>query len=110
VTLVKKIRAGLLDQMSFAFKVTKQTWSDDYTQRRIQAVDLSRGDVSVVNFGASPTTSVDARARRHGTAAPASLYQARARALALRTGRPPAPPIGSRDWMIWARNEVGRRS
>ena len=51
--LVKKIRAGLLDQMSFAFKVTKQQWSDDRALRTIQAVDINRGDVSVVNQGAN---------------------------------------------------------
>ena len=55
-TLVNKIRSGLLDQMSFAFKVTRQAWSEDYTQRSIKEVSLDRGDVSVVNFGASPTT------------------------------------------------------
>jgi HK97 family phage prohead protease len=96
VTLVKKIRAGLLDQMSFAFKVTKQTWSDDCTLRTIQAVDINRGDVSVVNQGANDATSVDARSRgRRGRGVSLATYQARARALQLR------------DLQI--RNKAGRR-
>ena len=94
-TLVTKIRSGLLDQMSFAFKVTKQKWSDDNTLRTIQAVSLDRGDVSVVNYGASPTTSVDARGRRRPSGYPLDLALARARALKLRD--------------ITIRNEAGRR-
>lgn len=49
-----------VDEMSFAFRVTRQLWSPDYDQRDIQEVDLHRGDVSVVNFGANPATSVGA--------------------------------------------------
>jgi HK97 family phage prohead protease len=103
---------GSVDEMSFAFRVTRQMWSPDYDQRDILEVDLHRGDVSVVNFGANPATSVqpalraadfdklgddDARAlyerlqRRlsppgvpEPTAGrPLSLYQAQAAALAL---------------------------
>lgn len=97
-----------VDEMSFAFRVTRQQWSPDYDQRDILEVDLHRGDVSVVNFGANPATSVgafrsadldrldeaDARAlyerlQRRLEPAPAaaaqtlSLYQAQAAALAL---------------------------
>lgn len=49
---------GSVDEMSFAFRVTRQQWSPDYDQRDILEVDLHRGDVSVVNFGANPATSV----------------------------------------------------
>jgi len=49
---------GSVDEMSFAFRVTRQVWSPDYDQRDILEVDLHRGDVSVVNFGANPATSV----------------------------------------------------
>ncbi|MEU6702541.1 HK97 family phage prohead protease [Streptomyces wuyuanensis] len=49
---------GDVDEMSFAFRVTRQQWSPDYDQRDITEVDLHRGDVSVVNFGANPATSV----------------------------------------------------
>ncbi|MER7814077.1 HK97 family phage prohead protease [Streptomyces sp. NPDC096153] len=51
---------GDVDEMSFAFRVTRQQWSPDYDQRDILEVDLHRGDVSVVNFGANPATSVGA--------------------------------------------------
>jgi HK97 family phage prohead protease len=100
-TLMRKIGAWLMDQASFAFRVIRQNWNASHTERTIQEVSLDRGDVSVVNFGASPTTSVDARSSRNGRAEVAardrrlrlaneagrgnlSLYQARARATALR--------------------------
>lgn len=51
---------GNVDEMSFAFRVTRQLWSPDFDQRDIQEVDIHRGDVSVVNFGANPATSVSA--------------------------------------------------
>lgn len=60
--IARKIQSGLMDQCSFAFRVTRQNWDEDYTQREIAEVDLNRGDVSVVNYGASPTTSVSMRA------------------------------------------------
>lgn len=101
------LEEGSVDEMSFAFRVTRQQWSPDYDQRDILEVDLHRGDVSVVNFGANPATSAavmraadfdrldeaDARAlyerlQRRLEPAPAepatlSLYQAQAAALAL---------------------------
>lgn len=54
--LNRKMKRGLVDQMSFAFQVTDQDWSDDFSQRTIRSVSIHRGDVSVVNQGASPTT------------------------------------------------------
>ena len=59
--LARKVAAGLMDQSSFAFRVTRQTWDDDYENRTIQEVSLDRGDVSVCNYGASPTTTVSMR-------------------------------------------------
>jgi HK97 family phage prohead protease len=59
--LVRKLDRGDLDQMSFTFRATEQTWSADRTERLIRSVDIARGDVSVVNQGASPTTSVSVR-------------------------------------------------
>src|SRR5450755_1315268 len=60
-SLVRKIAGGLMDEASFAFRVIRQDWSSDRSERKITEISLDRGDVSVVNFGASPTTSVDAR-------------------------------------------------
>jgi HK97 family phage prohead protease len=56
--MLAAIGDGDVDEMSFAFRVTRQMWSPDYDQRDILEVDLHRGDVSVVNFGANPATSV----------------------------------------------------
>lgn len=56
--MVTAIEDGAVDEMSFAFRVTRQKWSPDYDQRDILEVDIHRGDVSVVNFGANPATSV----------------------------------------------------
>lgn len=54
------IERGDLDEMSFAFQVTKQSWSPDYSQRTIHEVKLF--DVSVVTYPANPATSVKLRA------------------------------------------------
>ena len=51
------IEAGHLNEMSFAFRVTRQDWQDNGMTRRIQEVNLNRGDVSVVEFGANPHTA-----------------------------------------------------
>jgi hypothetical protein len=48
---------GDVDEMSFAFWVTRQQWSPDFTQRDILEVNLNKGDVSVVNYGANPATA-----------------------------------------------------
>ena len=60
--IASKVSTGLMDQCSFAFRVVKQTWDEDYTQRDITEVSLDRGDVSIVNYGANPNTSVTLRA------------------------------------------------
>ena len=60
------IAGGELDEMSFAFWVTRQQWSPDYEQRDILEVAIDHGDVSIVNYGANPHTggTVDLRARQ----------------------------------------------
>ena len=83
--LLRKIGSGLLDQCSFAFRTVSQDWSADRSQREITEVSLDRGDVSIVNYGASAATSVDARSLgAHAKKGNLSLYQARARAITLR--------------------------
>lgn len=54
------MRRGDLDQMSIGFRVTRQEWNEDYTERHIREVQLF--DVSVVTFPASPTTTASIRA------------------------------------------------
>lgn len=95
---------GDVDEMSFAFQVMRQEWSPDYTQRDITEVNLNKGDVSIVNYGANPATHgaslrgltaeealrdidpdrVRALTERSAASAPdLSLYGARLRALSL---------------------------
>jgi HK97 family phage prohead protease len=57
--IARKVASGLLTEMSFAFQAVRSSWSDDYTQRTVVEASLDRGDVSVVNFGASDATSVN---------------------------------------------------
>jgi HK97 family phage prohead protease len=56
--LERKVRRGLMDGMSFAFQVTDDSWNADYSRRTIKTVNLNRGDVSVVNYGANPAATV----------------------------------------------------
>ena len=55
------IARGDVDQMSFAFRVIRQKWSEDRSRRVLTEVSLSDGDVSVVTYPAYPTTTVEAR-------------------------------------------------
>lgn len=52
---------GAIDEMSFAFRVTRQKWSwaednGEIDRRWLQEVNLDKGDVSPVNYGANPHT------------------------------------------------------
>lgn len=61
--MVHALERGDIDEMSFAFRVVEQEWADEYSRREIVAYNLHRGDVSVVNFGANPSTEVGLRAQ-----------------------------------------------
>jgi len=50
------VRRGDLNESSFAFRIIRGQWSPDYTAYRIDEVDINRGDVSIVNYGANPAT------------------------------------------------------
>lgn len=54
--IAPKLRAGLIDEMSFAFRITAGVWSPDYSEYRIDRFDIHRGDVAIVGFGANPAT------------------------------------------------------
>lgn len=56
--VVLAVEAGLIDEMSFAFMITRGAWSPDYTEYRIHEYDIDRGDVSPVTYGANPATDV----------------------------------------------------
>jgi len=61
--LVTAVEDGDIDQMSFAFRIKAGNWNPEYTSYSITEVDIHRGDVSAVNFGANPYTSISARAK-----------------------------------------------
>ena len=55
--IVPKIRAGLIDEMSFRFRIVRGEWSADWTEYHIEEADIHRGDVAIVGYGANPYTS-----------------------------------------------------
>jgi HK97 family phage prohead protease len=59
--LVTAIRDGDVTEQSFMFTITAGQWSPDYLEYRINEVDLDRGDVGPVTYGANPHTTVAAR-------------------------------------------------
>ena len=59
--IVPKLRSGLVDEMSFMFRIDAGQWSPDYTEYRITKVDIHRGDVAIVGYGANPATSAELR-------------------------------------------------
>lgn len=61
--MLKALERGDLAEASFKFRIDSGVWSPDYTEYRIEAVDLNRGDVSAVNFGANPNASSSLRAQ-----------------------------------------------
>lgn len=76
--IVPKLRSGLIDEMSFRFQITSGRWSEDFSQFHIHAVDINRGDVAIVGYGANPhTTGAGLRAQEK----PQDALSAAARAL-----------------------------
>jgi HK97 family phage prohead protease len=67
-SLVRKMRRGDIDQMSFAFRVTDDTWDESMSERTIRSYSIHRGDVSVVNMGANDATHASVRSRDAATA------------------------------------------
>ncbi|MFC6089454.1 HK97 family phage prohead protease [Saccharothrix lopnurensis] len=55
--IVPKLTRGDIDEMSFKFRITSGQWSPDWTEYHIKEVDLHRGDVAIVGYGASPHTA-----------------------------------------------------
>ncbi|MBZ3918194.1 HK97 family phage prohead protease [Streptomyces acidiscabies] len=59
--IAPKLRSGLVDEMSFAFRIESGQWSPDYTEYRINRYDIHRGDVAIVGYGANPYTGAAVR-------------------------------------------------
>lgn len=80
------LERGDADQMSIAFRVTRQEWNGDYTERRILEAKLY--DDSIVTYPANPATAVGLRAEEIEEVAsvgmPLSLARAQADVLLAR--------------------------
>jgi HK97 family phage prohead protease len=61
--LILAIEDRSITEMSFAFMLDQGEWSEDFQTFRITKLDINRGDVSAVNYGANPYTSIAARSR-----------------------------------------------
>jgi HK97 family phage prohead protease len=59
--LMSAIKDELIDEMSFAFMLNDGEWNEEYDAFTITEADINRGDVSAVNYGANPYTSIEAR-------------------------------------------------
>lgn len=59
--IARKIRSGLVTEMSFKFRITKGQWSPTWDEYHIQEVDLHRGDVAICGYGANPGTVAELR-------------------------------------------------
>jgi HK97 family phage prohead protease len=55
--LASAVERGDMDEMSCAFVTRQQEWDDSFEQRSMLEMDLHRGDVSAVVFGANPATA-----------------------------------------------------
>lgn len=54
--IAPKLESGLIDEMSFRFRIDSGQWSPDWTEYHIQQYDIHRGDVAIVGYGANPHT------------------------------------------------------
>lgn len=54
--IAPKLRAKLIDEMSFAFRIVSGQWSPNYDEYRINKAELHRGDTAIVGYGANPFT------------------------------------------------------
>lgn len=61
--LIPKMKRGDLNEMSFAFSVVRQTWSEDYEKRLITEVSLAGGDVALVTYPANPNAGATLRSK-----------------------------------------------
>lgn len=76
--VVPKIRAGLVTEMSFKFRITAGMWSPDWTEYHIESVDIHRGDVAICGYGANPNTFAEMRTPLAELLAQATEAEARA--------------------------------
>jgi HK97 family phage prohead protease len=98
--LIHAIEDKDVTEQSFMFMITEGSWNEDYTSFRIDKVDLDRGDVGPVTYGANPNTIVAARSGELLAAIPNLPPLAAREAYALLSERlvsktPPTPDEGA---------------
>lgn len=54
--IAPKLETGLIDEMSFRFRIEAGSWSPDWMEYHIERYDIHRGDVAIVGYGANPHT------------------------------------------------------
>jgi HK97 family phage prohead protease len=54
--IVTDMELELVNEMSFRFMITEGRWSADFGTFTIRSVDIHRGDVAIVTYGANPYT------------------------------------------------------
>jgi HK97 family phage prohead protease len=59
--MLRAMERGDLAEASFKFRIESGEWAPDWSSYRINEANLSRGDVSAVNFGANPSASSELR-------------------------------------------------
>lgn len=68
--LITAIEDKDVAEQSFMFQITDGEWNEEYTEFRINEVDLNRGDVGPVTYGANPHTLIASRAGEFLSAIP----------------------------------------
>jgi len=68
--LITAIEDRDVTEQSFMFMITNGSWNADYTEFRIDEVDMDRGDVGPVTYGANPHTLIASRAGEFLSAIP----------------------------------------
>lgn len=59
--LVSKVERGAVTESSMMFRIREAEWNEAMDRRTITNIDLDRGDVSAVLYGANPHTEIDRR-------------------------------------------------
>jgi len=77
--LIPKMKRGDLNEMSFAFRTIRETWSDDYDKRLLTELSLAGGDVAIVTYPANPNAAVSMRAAQLMAEEPEKLRELYAR-------------------------------
>lgn len=103
--IARKIRSGLVTEMSFKFRITKGQWSPTWDEYHIQEVDLHRGDVAICGYGANPGTAAEMR-EESLAAQLARADEAEARAVFESLSSRFSPPVPAQvpaNWDAWER-------